>query len=237
MTTSAKELRDTLLQLRDLDLKIAELDRELSVGPASLRELQALVGAADEKLKGIDERARVLKAQVRLRENELNGHEQKLQKLKDQSSLVKTQKEFITFRSEISNVQADADKMQSEILKILDAIEVEDKKSDAAKQEKAAAETKMRDAKAKVEGSLGGKRSQREALAAQRKPLLGAMTIEQRDTYERVRGSRGDAVGFLEAGEYCSGCMERLTRNDAFAVQNMSRLVQCKSCNRILVPA
>jgi len=52
--------------------------------------------------------------------------------------------------------------------------------------------------------------------------------------YERIHGSRGNALALLD-GEYCSACMERLTRNDVFAVQNRSRLVQCRGCNRILI--
>jgi predicted nucleic acid-binding Zn-ribbon protein len=35
-------------------------------------------------------------------------------------------------------------------------------------------------------------------------------------------------------GEYCSGCMEHLTRNEVISIQNSARLVQCRGCQRIL---
>ena len=34
--------------------------------------------------------------------------------------------------------------------------------------------------------------------------------------------------------DYCSGCQERQTRNDIYAVENVTRVIVCKGCNRIL---
>ena len=56
-------------------------------------------------------------------ENELKSTEQKIERVKTQASEVKTNKEFVAYRAELSNFQADADRLSGEVLKILDVVE------------------------------------------------------------------------------------------------------------------
>ena len=63
------------------------------------------------QIKALEDRAKLLKAQIRLRENELKAQETKIARYKEQSGQVKTNKEFMAFRAEIANAQAEADKL------------------------------------------------------------------------------------------------------------------------------
>ena len=115
----------------------------------------------------------------------------------------------------------------------MEAVEVQEKLQAAAKEERAR-EVKRFDAeKAKVDAAIDGLKASRANMAKDRPPLFVGLPPEALAIYERVVKVRGNAVVPLE-GEYCSGCLERLTRNDIYAVQNLSRIVQCKSCLRIL---
>jgi predicted nucleic acid-binding Zn-ribbon protein len=100
--------------------------------------------------------------------------------------------------------------------------------------QKAAAQKKLDEARAKVDGTLAHVKHERDSLRAQRSERTAGIPPETLEVYERGRKSRGDALATVE-GEYCSGCGERQTRNDLYAVENRTRIVTCKGCNRILI--
>ena len=235
MTTSFQEVLERLLALHDLDARVLRLDREIREGPARLAGFQKEVAELEKKKKLVADRVRVLRAQIKLRENELKSTEQKIERTKTQASEVKTNKEFVAYRAELSNYQADADRLQGEILKIMEVVEQADQKVAALDAEGAAVDQKIQGAQGELDASLEGVKKQREDLLAKRPELKKGIPGETMQAYQRVQQSRGTALAPID-GEYCSACMERLTRNDVFAVQNRSRLVQCRGCNRVLVP-
>ena len=236
MTTATREIVDKLLALQAHDLEILVLQRELDDAPVRLEGFQEQLDAVDQKAKAFQDRVAVLRAQIKLRENELKSVEQKIERLKVQSSEVKTNKEFVAFRSEMANYQGDADRLQGEILKILDVVEQAGKRVDELKEERAKIDEKVAAARARVDGELSGVRERRDALLARRGEFTEGIPSEPLQLYERVRRVRGDAVARME-GEYCSGCMEHLTRNEVISIQNAARLVQCRGCQRILASA
>lgn len=234
MTTPWPEVVERLKSLHDLDLEIQQYTRLIDDAPRRLSGLQADVAAVDAKIKLVEDRTRVLRAQIKLRENELKSAEQKIERLRVQSSEVKTNKEFVAFRSELANYQGDADHLQGEILKIMDVVEQADKKVASLQEERARVEAKVTEAQARIDNDLTDTRRKRDELEAGRAALKEGIAAETLGVYERARRARGQGLARVEGG-YCQGCMERLTRNDEMSVQNMSRLVQCPGCNRILV--
>jgi len=234
MTTSFREVVERLKSLHDLDASIQRLDREIREGPAKLAGLKEQVREIEAKKKLVTDRILVLRAQIKLRENELKGTEQKIERVKTQASEVKTNKEFVAYRAELSNFQSEADRIQNEVLKILDVVEQADAKVASLDEDRARVQAKIDDAQRALDDSLEGVKKRRAELLAQRPERLEGIAREPLEVYERIHASRGDALAVLD-GEYCSACMERLTRNDVFAVQNCSRLIQCRGCNRILI--
>lgn len=234
MTIDMQEAGDRLRVLYNHDLKIQHLERDLETGPARLIGLEAKVAEIDKKIKAVHERAMILRAQIKLRENELKATELKVERLRAQSSEVKTNKEFVAFRAELSNFQAEADRLQGEVLKILEVVEAADKKIESMKADRERAVGNVDLSRAKLDESLEDVKKERDDMLVSRKALLQEVPAEALVVYERVHKIRGDAIAWLE-GEYCGSCMERLTRNDQIAVQNSSRLIQCRGCNRILM--
>jgi predicted nucleic acid-binding Zn-ribbon protein len=234
MTTPYREVVERLRALHDLDAKIQRLDRDLRERPARLAGLEAKVTEMDKKIQLVKDRTLVLRAQIKLRENELRSVEQKIERAKSQAAEVRTNKEFMAYRAELSNYQGDADRIQGEVLKILDVVEQADKRVAEFAEKRERAHLKVIEAQHKVDESLDDVKKERDALLAERPALKKGIPVEPMQAYERVRDSRGIALAVLD-GEYCSACMERLTRNDVFAVQNTSRLIVCRGCNRLLV--
>jgi predicted nucleic acid-binding Zn-ribbon protein len=232
-TQPLRELFDRLKALDVLDQHVRRLETELDKGPKAVAEQTAQVAALTAQIKSFEDKTKVLKAQIRMRENDLKAHEAKIAKLKDQSGQVKNNKEFMAFRAEIANAQAEADRLQGEVLKILDVVQQAEKKVVELGQQRAQAQVKLDAAKAHMDGLLANVKAERDHLLGERPAKLQGIPPETLDLYERARRSRGDALARVEV-EYCSGCQERLTRNDIYAVENVTRVVSCKGCNRIL---
>ena len=97
-----------------------------------------------------------------------------------------------------------------------------------------AAQTKLDAARAHVDGLLDNVKAERDHLLGQRPEKLVGIPRETLDIYQRALKSRGNALASVVEVDYCSGCQERQTRNDIYAVENVTRVVVCKGCNRIL---
>jgi predicted nucleic acid-binding Zn-ribbon protein len=233
MTATPREVIQRLRELQELDARIAQLDRDVAGGPRAVESFARAVAAADQKIAAIDERTKLLRAQAKLRENEAKTASARVDRLNEQARTVSTNKEFTAIRSEIANAKLDVTRLEDEILKIMEAVEAQEKLRAAAAEEREREQKRYDAERAKVDAGLEGLRRERERLATGRPGLVKDLPAEAVAAYERVFRARGNAVVPVEI-DYCSGCNERLTRNDVYCVQNASRLVQCKSCARIL---
>ena len=233
MTTEWNEVLERLLSLQELDSKIGRRESSLTRAPSDLQARETAVAAIDEKIKAFRDRAQILRAQIMLRENEQKTHLAKMAKLKLQASEVRTNKEFVAFRSEIANCQSDCDRLDGEILKILDVVEQAEKKIAELEGERAHELEMVDKAKAEIRDSLADVRAELEGLRKERPALLEGIPKEPLEIYERAHQARGRAMSALE-GAYCSACGDMQTRNDVYAVQNRTRPILCRACNRLL---
>jgi hypothetical protein len=233
MTTEWTEVLDRFLALQSLDSKLRRMDQQLTRMPAEFAQRNKAVAEIDAKIKKLTDRTKVLRAQVMLRENELKGHEKKIQRLTEQVSELRTNKEYVASRSEIANVQGECDRLQNEVLKILDVVEQADAKVEELQVERQRELDRAEQVKTQMAERLENVRLDREALATTRPKALEGIPKEQLEIYERARKARGYAMAALE-GAYCGGCGENQTKNDVYAVQNRTRPVLCRGCNRIL---
>ena len=233
MTTEWNDVLERLLALQGLDSRISRLEQQLARAPKALKDRETSISAIDEKIKKVEDRTKLLRAQMLLRENELKSGEQKITRFKEQAGEVRTNKEFVAFRSEIANVQGECDRLQNEILKILEVVEQADAKVSEFKGEREH-EVEMADkARADIDEKQADVRAKLEGFKKDRPALLEGIPKETLVVYQKVHDARGRGMSPIE-GAYCSACGEVQTRNDVYAVQNRTRPVQCGGCNRFL---
>ena len=233
MTTEWNDVLERLLALQALDSKIARFEQQLARAPRALKDRETAISGIDEKIKKVSDRTRLLRAQMLLRENELKSNEDKITKFKEQAGEVRTNKEFVAFRSEIANVQGECDRLQNEVLKILEVVEQADAKVAEYETEKQHEVDMATKARAEIDEKQADVRAERDGLQTERPALLEGIPKETLTIYEKVRIARGRGMAPIE-GAYCSACGEVQTRNDVYAVQNRTRPVQCNGCNRFL---
>src|SRR5687768_7515136 len=161
-----REVIERLQQLQELDVKIAALDKEIASGPKAVESFTRAVAATDQRIAALEERNKLLRAQVKLRENEAKTATAKVERLNEQARGVKTNREFTVMRSEIANAKLDLNKVEDEILKIMEAVEVQEKAIAAAKEDRAREQRKLDVERQKVEAAIDGLRKSRADLAA-----------------------------------------------------------------------
>lgn len=236
MTAPAEEVLAKLIVLSKHDLKIRQLDQDLKRAPASLKAKEDGIKATNAQLAKLEDTLRRFKSQIMLRESEVKGFDEKIERLKGQSSEVRTNKEFVAFRSEIANAAAESDRVQNEILKSLEVAEQAEAKIERLKAKRAELGAHIEDIRKQTAEQLLDVQRERDAFEAGRAGLSAGIPKEHILTYERARRARGNGVVALE-GAYCGGCGAQVTKNDMYAVQNRTRVVTCIPCNRILYPA
>ncbi|MDJ0973791.1 MAG: hypothetical protein QNJ98_04980 [Planctomycetota bacterium] len=233
MTVAMDEVIERFKTLHEHDLKILRLEQELRRGPAQLQEHETGIKAVDAKIKAIEDRMRLVRAQRKILENELRSKEDKIGKLKEQANEVRSNKEFMAFRSEIANTQDEANRLQNEILKFLEIDEQAASKVGELNEEKQRKVDQREAAQARVDERLAEVKQQRDDLVSSRGDFTGGLPDEGLADYERTRRKLGKGAAILE-GSYCGACGDMLTKNEVYSVQNRTKLVFCRSCRSLL---
>ncbi len=234
MTLTSQEAIERFQALHAFDLKILRLERELDRVPAALEEHQQAIAKLVAAMKVENTKLTVLRHQIKLRETDLKTKEEKQAKLKEQSSEVRTNKEFVAFRSEIANTQDEIDRLQGEILKILEVVEAKDSKQAELTAEQERIEARIDEKRTEMEGRLADVKAERDGLEKDRVGMTDGLPEEPLRMYERTRSKRGQGAATLE-GAYCGACGDMLVRNEVYAVQNRTRIVFCRSCTSLLL--
>ena len=233
MTATAQEVIERFKTLHEFDLRLLRLEKELERAPATLVDRRAAVDVTQKKIDRLAASVRTLRAQMRGRETELKTHEQKIDRLKEQSSEVRSNKEFVAFRSEIANSQGEADRVSNEILKIMEVVEQADAKITEFEAERSRREELVAATKAEIDLRQADVRERRDALLTERPKHNEGLPKEPLELYEKTRRKTGKGAAILE-GDYCGACGDMLTKNEVYAVQNRTRIVFCRSCTAML---
>ena len=191
MTTEWDEVLERLLALQSLDSKLHRMDQQLTRAPAEMDKRKKAVDELEAKMKKVEDRTKVLRAQILLRENELRTHENKITRLKEQASEVRTNKEFVAFRSEIANAQGDCDRLQNEVLKILEVVEVADERVGELREERDRELGQIEKIQGDMAEKLKNVQLDRDALASTRPQVTEGIPKEELVLYEKIHRARG----------------------------------------------
>jgi predicted nucleic acid-binding Zn-ribbon protein len=222
---------------------IQRLDSELDTIKAKIAEIPRkiegmLLAASDEKkqLEETHKNVADLKKRNKLIELDVKEIDEKIGARSTQLYATKTNELYKAFLKEIESLNAQKNKLEEEIISVMEGLEEAERKVRTLEKEAVAIEQETQERvrtleqeKIELESALAARQAERANLAAQMDP--GTMKL-----YERIRTSKKGIAVVSVAGQRCNGCLIPTPPQLMLEVAKQDRLHFCEHCGRILVP-
>ena len=223
-----------VMELQNLDLQIARLQREIEKIPREIAELEHGLASSRGAWEQARERLAALEQLRRSKDRELEDVMAEQRKRQGRLFEIKTNQEYAAVLKEIEGLKARSSKLEDEILELLDQIEtaqgmVQDEAVLFQEREKAFEEKRSirEDELRRLQGEMGRIEEQRRRQVSRVEP--GLLQI-----YQRLLRSRGGvAVAQVKDGS-CLGCYVSLTPQTYNELRKGEILLSCANCQRIL---
>jgi predicted nucleic acid-binding Zn-ribbon protein len=223
-----------LLELQELDQELARLHEDVQRFTPAIDGVKRERARRAASLQSEEKRSTELAAQRRKLESDLTEAESRVQKFRNQQQQVRTAKEAEALEHEAKAASDIVEKLEEQILDLLDKEQqlTKDHASSAAniaEAEKLAIAEQRRLVTLRTEKEELAKTLQGDRIAA-----FNKLPEDLRDTYEWLRKKHGPtAVARVREGA-CGGCGNLLVAQMAFRAKSEAELVQCPNCQRYL---
>lgn len=225
---------ELVTRLQSLDLRIAELEREVATLPKHVAQIEK---ALDSHLRRLEADQAALGANLKERkslEDDAKVDNQKISKLRDQMLGAKTNEQYRAFQHEISFCETGIRQAEDRILELMSEAEplaANVKKAEAAlRQEKEQVDAE----KARAVERTSVDQRQLDLLQAERKELVAGLKPQLYADYQRIRKKWRGIVIAEGTGGRCSACQIVLRPQFYQELRNGDDLMFCESCGRFL---
>jgi predicted nucleic acid-binding Zn-ribbon protein len=224
----------SVIRLQDLDIRVAELTREISALPVHISEIEKKLETHQRKLEADRAALSANQKERKKTEGDIQVQEQKISKLKGQMLEAKTNEVYQAFQSEIGFCEKEIRRLEDRILELMsesEPLELNVKAAEIALAEERkqveAEKVTTRDRTAVDQKSL-------DELNAERKGIVSGITQGVYRNYERIRKIRkGIAVAEALDGR-CSACHMAMRLQFFQELRRGDQIMVCESCARIL---
>ncbi len=235
-----------LIALQELDRVRDRLQRRLDEVPQKLRKHTDAIAALEGALQEQERLLLHLRADTGRAELDLKVKEEEREKIKRNMNAPKlSNREYEILQEQLAGVLADISSLSDKALKGMEGIATAEATLADLRGKREESGMLHAAEKEKLEGALSGVTAELEKRTAERAAMTPAIDREALEVYERVRRKHPDALAVMDgtidraAGRiandvHCAACYIGITPNDAVQVLGRKRLVQCKSCVRVL---
>ncbi len=230
-----------LLELQDIELQIVDIRRQLARRERAVKAQESKLGELHGELKAEEDELKRFRVQVDQVDLDLKSRTARIAKLREQLNSVRTNKEYAAVLSELNNEKADASKVESRALEMM---EHADQRSAALSERRAAEQVegqRLADLQAQFEQASKSFTDKLTDLERQRKLAVDEIDSGALARFERLSERYdGEALAKIERTHprrdefICSGCYMSLSAEVANAVLTRDDTVTCKNCGRIL---
>jgi len=225
-----------LQELQGLADEIDKIDAKRRTAADEKERVEEKLLDAETTLKAYEEKAHALDMSRRKRELAVRAEKEKLQRVMSRMGEVKSGREYQAVQAEInaarSNVvdlegflQTDVEELAKTEESVVNAKAV----VEGIKEDLQAVEKNCDEIQQETEERREGMRSGEEAVLAKLPP-------EVVERYRLIRSRRGGLAVVEARDEACTACFMRIPPQTYIEVIRRTKVIQCPSCHRILVP-
>ena len=229
-----KENLQQLVALQEHDAALDKLKSEMDKIPVKTADLRK--GLEDEKSRLSQAKAQSLVFEKKKKEKELElaQKEEAARKHSGELNQVKTNEAFKALQQEIERAKAEASLIETDILEIMEQIDVCRRQEKALLLDLSGLEKQVNAEIAALQSNFSEIQRQFEAAKAARDQEAFPLPADVMRIYNHVR-SRGkpDAVVAID-GSHCSACRITLAPQVIIEATKAKQIVACESCQRIL---
>jgi len=223
-----------LIELQQLDLRIAALRAEVAALPKQVAQIEAKLAGSKTKVEASQAAMKADDSARRKHESDIKDQQEKISKYRDQSLKVKTNQEYKALLSEIQHAEAEIARLEDKILEIMVAA---DSRKETLKQAEATlkADTTENE-KEKEHARQQTAQDEREMadIGERRQKLRGGIGEDTLRHYDRVLKLRGSALAPVHDNQMCGICRVILRPQVYQDVMKGEDIIACDSCQRML---
>ena len=228
------DLRSTL-KLQQLDVRAAELKREIDALPRHVADIERTLASHIRKLEA-DKAALSANALSRKKlEGEDQIQQQKISKLRDQMLQAKTNEQYRAFQHEIAYCEEAIRKAEDQILTLMEVAENLENNLKASEKSLVAEKKVVEAEKAKAKARTAADETELKSVLADRAETLKIIPEDLAKEYERLRRKHKDGIAIAEAKDgICLACQMILRPQLWQNVRTGAEITACEACRRIL---
>lgn len=231
-----QKVLQNLLELQNIDLKLADVRTRLSMFPKKIAEVEGRVSVTRAELD--KSKAAQLAALKDRKKYELDVEQwkEKVRRYKDQMSQVKTNEAYKALQHEVQAGEEEIAKAEDRLLEQMVSAEDYDRRIKAAEKTLKEVEESARAERSRIEVEKAAAEKELAELNTESSRIVALIPEDMLDHYRRIARKHGGTALAEVREERCSACGMRV-RPHVF--QEMRRaaseeLFHCETCTRIL---
>ena len=223
-----------LIELQQLDLKIAEIKQQQQKVPVLLETAESPHREATRLLKESSAMVEQKIKDRRERERELESHESHVDKLRARLSELKTNKEYQAHLFEIEMANKRKREIEDQILTLMEQIESSQQEVKQVQGRLAEAERTLTQEKTRLDALTVEMADELIRLDSKRGELTSLVESDLMARYVKLKASRKDLALAPVRNGICFGCRLQLPPQLVAEVKRSEALHACSYCHRIL---
>lgn len=229
-----KQQVELLVELQQIDSERKRIETKKQDLPVELERLKTTL--RDFEVKVEEERKKIedLYEQHRLKENELKKGNETLKKTKSRLFEVKTNKEYQALLKEIEVLNGRNDELESEIIKLLEAIDIVKEQLEQEEKEYTAFRSERESDIRKIEEEINSIDSVLITIHKKYSDVKGHIHADHLRRYDIIKQKRNNRAVVPVWKGICGGCHMNIPPQMYNELQKFEELMLCPHCNRII---
>ena len=223
-----------LKELQTIDLKVSQLDAQLTASAAELAQRQAKIAEHEARAKALEKKIESLEQRRRELESEVENDVARIRDRQGKLMNVQTNREYQSLLKETDDAKKANKQREEEAMQLMEQIEACKAKAEEENNLRSADESLLAEATAEAERQTGELNAARETILKERDAKAKAVTAAMLKKYDMLRERRnGIAVVEVVQG-VCRGCHMNIPPQLFNELRKEESLLSCPTCNRIM---